>query len=795
LAALLAGLSHAAAGQTPTSDLSVTGGIAVSPPAPMAGSPITYTITATLVAGSATTGVTITDVLPGNVAFVSASLPGGTCSENCGTVACSLGTSLGLGGTARVTIQGTTAPSGTAYTLRNLAGVASKTFDPNLANNSAYLDTPVSVGGPTVTGIMPSVVSTVGGTLVTITGTGFVSGATVKLGGTQATGVTVTPTSITAMTPAHPAGTFDVVVTNPDARSGTLTNGVTFSCPTIGLTPTTLSNGTVGVVYSQALNGSGGSLPYAFNVISGTLPLGLGLSATGLISGTPSVGGISTFSVRATDAEGCSGTRSYSLTVVTPGGLSGLTLNPTSVQGGDPSTGTLTFSASVSGAVVSLSSDRTSLATVPATVTVNGTSGTFTVTTYRWAGIPQTVTISASYNGNTVSAPLTITRSRPITVQFRTPVPPAVGGTQTSTGTVDLDVPAPAGGTVVSLSSANPSAAIVPASVTVQQDQTSASFTINTYVVPTTVNVTLTATMGVASASTSLTVRSPAFEGYLDGADCDSINGWAWDSYRPNTPINVDIIADGVAIVYGLPANIYRGDLGRGNNFHGFWYPTPANLHDGHSHSIAVYYSGSVPPTQLGTSPKTITCAPPTVSIAWVLPAEVTWGPAGTLTAAGYAQNGTGGVTLWWRDATIGGPWTFVSFPAVPGADHSWSNSIPSGNSCHVYQVQAVYSGVTSPIFTYDGRALGYCVIQVQSATYGGNCGAPQGNATWSVAPSCNGLASCDYTVDYHVLGDPAPGCAKDFVAQWTCGGDQIVRTVYAPPEAGFGSVVRLSCP
>ena len=50
---------------------------------------------------------------------------------------------------------------------------------------------------------------------MTITGTGFLAGATVSLGGTAATGVTVVnSTSITATTAAHAAGAVNVVVTN-----------------------------------------------------------------------------------------------------------------------------------------------------------------------------------------------------------------------------------------------------------------------------------------------------------------------------------------------------------------------------------------------------------------------------------------------------------------------------------------------------------------------------------------------------------------------------------------------------
>ena len=65
---------------------------------------------------------------------------------------------------------------------------------------------------------------------VTVTGTGFLAGATVTLGGTAATSVTVVnSTSITATTAAHAAGAVNVVVTNTDGQSGTLTNGYTYT--------------------------------------------------------------------------------------------------------------------------------------------------------------------------------------------------------------------------------------------------------------------------------------------------------------------------------------------------------------------------------------------------------------------------------------------------------------------------------------------------------------------------------------------------------------------------------------
>jgi hypothetical protein len=91
-------------------------------------------------------------------------------------------------------------------------------------------------GGPqtgvlTVTAITPSTGTTFGGTSVTITGTGFESGATVTIGGVAATNVLVaSATRMTATTPAHATGIAEVRVA-VGSQSASLTNGFTFTAP------------------------------------------------------------------------------------------------------------------------------------------------------------------------------------------------------------------------------------------------------------------------------------------------------------------------------------------------------------------------------------------------------------------------------------------------------------------------------------------------------------------------------------------------------------------------------------
>ena len=97
-----------------------------------------------------------------------------------------------------------------------------------LGNGFAYQ----ALVAPAVTAISPNNGSTLGGTPVTITGTGFQSGATVSLGGVAATGVSVLgATTITAATGAHVTGVVDVVVSVPTVGSGTLPAGYFYVPP------------------------------------------------------------------------------------------------------------------------------------------------------------------------------------------------------------------------------------------------------------------------------------------------------------------------------------------------------------------------------------------------------------------------------------------------------------------------------------------------------------------------------------------------------------------------------------
>jgi putative Ig domain-containing protein len=70
----------------------------------------------------------------------------------------------------------------------------------------------------------------------------------------------------------------------------------------LAITTATLPSGKVGHPYSATLVASGGVSPYNWTRIAGSLPAGLTLSSSGVISGTPTKNKTSDFTIRVTDS-------------------------------------------------------------------------------------------------------------------------------------------------------------------------------------------------------------------------------------------------------------------------------------------------------------------------------------------------------------------------------------------------------------------------------------------------------------------------------------------------------------
>ncbi len=103
----------------------------------------------------------------------------------------------------------------------------------SLATAFTFVAPPVAppVSTPSITGVSPASGPAAGGTDITITGTQFLPGAVVRLGGQLAAVQSQTSTVLVARTPAGPVGTTSVSVTNSDGGGVTLASAFTYQAP------------------------------------------------------------------------------------------------------------------------------------------------------------------------------------------------------------------------------------------------------------------------------------------------------------------------------------------------------------------------------------------------------------------------------------------------------------------------------------------------------------------------------------------------------------------------------------
>uniref|UniRef100_A0A7V4XSK6 CSLREA domain-containing protein n=1 Tax=Acidobacterium capsulatum TaxID=33075 RepID=A0A7V4XSK6_9BACT len=187
---------------------------------------------------------------------------------------------------------------------------------------------------PMIGSITPNRGSTLGGTSVTITGTGLDSPTAVNFGSVAATSFSATaasanaPASITAIAPAGSDGTVDVTVTTSAGTSAISSNDqyTYYTLANVSIAPSAASALTFnyGAASSQMFTVSGATGAYTLTN-SGTLPAGLTLTppsgSTGTqwtLSGTPAATGTYTISLTATDTTYSSftATQNYTVNVV-----------------------------------------------------------------------------------------------------------------------------------------------------------------------------------------------------------------------------------------------------------------------------------------------------------------------------------------------------------------------------------------------------------------------------------------------------------------------------------------------
>jgi len=169
----------------------------------------------------------------------------------------------------------------------------------------------------------------------TLTATGGAPGYSFAVSsGTLPGGLSLSSSGALTGTPMA-VGSYSFTITVTDANNCTATIRYTLvisnTCSTITVNPPTLPAGTVGTAYSQTISATGGYAPYTFTVTSGALPQGLSLNATtGALSGTPLQTGTYNFFITVTDGYGCTGSRSYTVTINCPT----ITLMPATLPAG-----------------------------------------------------------------------------------------------------------------------------------------------------------------------------------------------------------------------------------------------------------------------------------------------------------------------------------------------------------------------------------------------------------------------------------------------------------------------------
>lgn len=139
---------------------------------------------------------------------------------------------------------------------------------------------------------------------------------TYTLSGSVPPGLSINSTGLISGTPtATGTYTFSISAKDTNGCSGSQIYTVTMTCPAITVAPSTLSPITVYTAYNQQLTPSAGTAPFIFLVTVGSLPPGVTLSTSGLLSGSPTASGSYDFTVSVTDSSGCSTTQAYELDV------------------------------------------------------------------------------------------------------------------------------------------------------------------------------------------------------------------------------------------------------------------------------------------------------------------------------------------------------------------------------------------------------------------------------------------------------------------------------------------------
>jgi large repetitive protein len=231
--------------------------------------------------------------------------------------------------------------------------------------------------------------------------------------GTVPGGVTLSSAGVLSGTPS-PAGSYTFAVNVTDANNGSATTSITLVVNAqlaVGLTPPT---GEIHTFYTYTL-AVGGTAPYTWTLISGSLPGSITLRTNGTLAGTPPAASTSTFSVKVTDADGATATGTDTVTIIAGPVLTFAT--PPTAQLNTPYSDTLTASGGTTPYSWSVSSGS-----LPLGITLGASSGVLagTPTTIGTSTFTVTVTdansqVAAQATTLRVASPLSLTSPSSLT--------------------------------------------------------------------------------------------------------------------------------------------------------------------------------------------------------------------------------------------------------------------------------------------------------------------------------------------------------------------------------------------
>jgi Putative Ig domain/Matrixin/Ig-like domain from next to BRCA1 gene len=225
----------------------------------------------------------------------------------------------GLGLSSGGVISGTPTTPGTFnFTVQvndSASGSAQKPF--SITINPA--PTPVSI---TTSSLPGGIVGTPYSQSVAATGgTGVYSWTLASGSGPLPGGLSLSPGGLISGTPTV-GGTFNFTVRAADSASGSAQKALAITVTVVKVAPSIQGplaiEATKGVPFLVQMTATGGTPPYAWVIMSGSLPSGLSLNAAGVISGTPTSMGSSSFVLQLTDAELAKDQKSVTLQVNPP---------------------------------------------------------------------------------------------------------------------------------------------------------------------------------------------------------------------------------------------------------------------------------------------------------------------------------------------------------------------------------------------------------------------------------------------------------------------------------------------